>query len=118
MWDISLKPENILMDDEIYPKIADFGLSKILHKNEDSLSAASTGGFKGTFLYSSPEVLNDNEYTKSGDVYSFAIIAFELIINEEPFKNCTFIELINKVSNGSRPTKKHPQKVHEKCSFM
>lgn len=48
------------MDNQIYPKI---GLSKVLHKNEDSLSAASTGCFKRTFLYSSPNALNDDEYT-------------------------------------------------------
>ncbi len=49
-------------------------------------------GFKGTFLYAPPEVLIDNEYTEAGDVYSFAIIAFELITNEKPFKNCSFME--------------------------
>lgn len=98
-----LKPQNILMDDQLYPKIADFGLSKILHKNEDSMSAASIGGFKGTFLYSPPEVLTDDEYTMAGDVYAFGMIAFEVITNEEPFKNCSFFELSNKVSNGIRP---------------
>ena len=98
-----LKPDNILMDNQLYPKIADFGLSKILHRNEDSLSAVSTGGFKGTFLYSSPEVLIDAEYTPAGDVYSFGIIAYEVITNDEPFKNCSFTELLIKVTNGTRP---------------
>lgn len=109
-----LKPENILMDENLYPKIADFGLSKILHRNEDSLSAPSIGGFKGTYLYASPEVLKDNEYTKAGDVYSFAIIAFEVITNEKPFKNCSFFEMISKVGEGSRPTTTFPIPEHYK----
>ena len=48
-----LKPANILEDDNFFPKIADFGLSKIYHQNK---TTESTVGFKGTPIYNAPEI--------------------------------------------------------------
>lgn len=52
-----LKPGNILEDENYYPKIADFGLSKIVHENQDSITEESTKCEKGTRLYMAPEVI-------------------------------------------------------------
>lgn len=48
-----LKPDNILMDDDLYPKIADFGLSKI---NEPNFINTTINTIKGTPIYISPEI--------------------------------------------------------------
>lgn len=53
-----LNPKNILADDLLFPKISDFDLSKIIHK-EGSISFESADGVKGTPLYISPEILCD-----------------------------------------------------------
>lgn len=104
-----LKPANILEDENLFPKIADFGLSKIYHKNIDSMTAQSTIGFKGTPIYAAPEVWINCEYLKSGDVYSFSVIFYELFSNEIPFKNYDMNMLYSKViMNGERPEFKHP----------
>ena len=50
-------------------------------------------------LYFSQKVLIDAEYTQEGDVCSFGIIAYEVITNDQPFKNCSFTELFVKVTN-------------------
>lgn len=113
-----LKPDNILMDDELYPKIADFGLSKIMHQNQESISVNSATGFKGTILYSSPEILFDCDYTEAGDVYAYAMISYEIIWYD--FNNCSFGDLIKKIKDGDRPkfnsTVSEPYKsLIEKC---
>ncbi|KAK8837546.1 hypothetical protein M9Y10_036546 [Tritrichomonas musculus] len=99
-----LKPANILEDENLFPKIADFGLSKIYHQNIDSMTSQSTIGFKGTPIYIAPEIWTDCNYSKSGDVYSFAFIFYELFTNIEPFKNYDLNMLHKKViRDGERP---------------
>ena len=99
-----LKPQNIFLDDFLYPKIGDFGLSTKFH-SVDSLSYQSISGLKGTPVYSAPEVLQDNCYSKSSDVYAFSFIVFEIITNEIPFQflnnmNQIYSEIVIK---GNRP---------------
>ena len=66
-----LKPANILLDDYLFPKISDFGLSKKLYIGKE----ATFSGFKRTCAYSAPEVFG-GKYSKEGDVYSFSIIVY------------------------------------------
>ena len=99
-----LKPANILEDDFLFPKVADFGLSKMLHTNQDSMTTQSSTGFKGTPIYMAPECWDNNEYSKSTDVYAFAMIAYELLTLEIPFKDFSYVMLCKKVAvNGERP---------------
>ncbi|KAK8857583.1 hypothetical protein M9Y10_015988 [Tritrichomonas musculus] len=115
-----LKPDNILVDDNLNPKIADFGLSKINQSDQSSASMVSTLGLKGTIAYIPPEILNDYDYTKEGDVYAFSMIVYEIMTNIEPFKNCGMSTLISKVSKGIRPDLDQPmpesyKNLIEKC---
>lgn len=76
-----LKLLNILEDENYYPKMTDFGVSKIiLDINQDNSIGV------GSPLYMAPEILNgDQKYTKSIDVYSFAICVYQLIAKTNPF---------------------------------
>ena len=104
-----LKPANILEDDYLFPKIADFGLSKINHQNQESMSLQSTVGLKGTPIYAAPESWAKFEYTKACDVYAFAIILYQLVTLEEPFQNFYIPMMYSKVViGGYRPEFKYP----------
>lgn len=93
-----LKPANILLDDYLFPKISDFGLSKIIDDENNKLRS----GFKGTYAYSSPEMF-DNIYSKAGDVYAFGIIVYEIITGNPPYVNISPFQLLAQVSSGIRP---------------
>ncbi|KAK1663239.1 hypothetical protein QYE76_051398 [Lolium multiflorum] len=70
-----IKPENILLDAELCPKIADFGMAKLLGREFNS--ALTT--VRGTMGYLAPEWISGLPITKKADVYSFGIVLFEII---------------------------------------
>ena len=107
-----LKPDNILLDDELHPKLADFGLSKDLSKKVQNIPSPMYA-LKGTPCYCSPEILDNNEYSKAGDVYAFGLIVYEILTNETPFKDAkNFYDLLNMVVlQKSRPP--IPEYVHD-----
>lgn len=85
-----LKPINLLRDEAGHLKVADFGLSRLLktQSSEELQEAFELSGDKSSFLYVAPELLCKKSYDKSVDVYSFAIIVFEMFegsraVNEE-----------------------------------
>lgn len=72
-----IKPENILLDHSLNPKVADFGLAKLC--NRESSKVTLSGG-RGTLGYSAPEVWRRNHpVTHKCDVYSFGIMMFEIV---------------------------------------
>jgi len=76
-----LKPSNILLDKDDNPKICDFGLS-CFKKDETIRNPA------GSKLWSAPEVLRDEEHNEKVDVFSFAIIFWQLLIMEDlPYRD-------------------------------
>lgn len=103
-----LKPENILIDENYYPRVCDFGFSKCFSEVLTRSVQLSMTGNIGTPLYMAPELMNDeNHFSPSIDVYSFALIACEIVTGEEPFyqngKKITTLQLYKKVMDGDRP---------------
>ncbi|KAJ3683546.1 hypothetical protein LUZ60_013773 [Juncus effusus] len=70
-----IKPENILLDEEFVPKIADFGLAKLLGR--DFSRALTT--MRGTIGYLAPEWIAGVAITTKADVYSFGMMLLEII---------------------------------------
>lgn len=94
------------MNQNYYPKIIDFGFSKTLHSNVDSISNQSSDGYKGTFLYLAPEIIESYKYGFPCDVYSFALIVYEIITNDVIFptiNNANLYIYLPKILNSLRP---------------
>ncbi|KAJ9173133.1 hypothetical protein P3X46_016298 [Hevea brasiliensis] len=82
-----LKSANILLDQSMRAKVADFGLSK-----EEAYDGRNSG-LKGTYGYIDPVYVTTNQFTMKSDIYSFGIIIFELITAIHPHQN--LMEYIN-----------------------
>ena len=90
-----IKPDNILMDEQFNPKIADFGISNIFKEGE---VIEDTGG---TPLYLSPEVIeNEGKIGFQTDVWSAGIVLYLLVFGDTPFKgrnmNELFLQILSK----------------------
>ncbi|OHT01189.1 hypothetical protein TRFO_32077 [Tritrichomonas foetus] len=95
-----LKPDNILLDQNYYPKITDFGFSKIFDVENQSLQSMNGG----TCPFMAPEIFTENHYNPKVDVYAFAILVYELITGCVAFAEIkNFAIIAQKVTAGQRP---------------
>jgi serine/threonine protein kinase len=71
-----IKPGNILLDWNLNPKVADFGLAKLCNRENTHITMT---GVRGTPGYAAPEIWMPSPITHKCDVYSFGMLLFEII---------------------------------------
>uniref|UniRef100_A0A5B6ZV52 non-specific serine/threonine protein kinase n=1 Tax=Davidia involucrata TaxID=16924 RepID=A0A5B6ZV52_DAVIN len=83
-----IKSNNILLDEHLNAKVADFGLSKPMVDTERS---HVTTQVKGTIGYLDPEYYMTQQLTEKSDVYSFGVVMLELITARSPIEKGKYI---------------------------
>jgi len=102
-----LKPANVLVAAEgraVVPRVADFGLVKLLQPDEDS-RGTRTGAVLGTPMYMAPEqIRSSRDVDARADVFALGCILYELLAGAPPFYGADLIGLHEKmVASDFRP---------------
>ena len=91
-----LKLDNLLLDEEGYLKIADFGLCK-----EEMWYGSRTSTFCGTPEFLAPEVLTETSYTRSVDWWGLGVLIYEMLVGESPFPGEDEEEVFDSIVNDN-----------------
>ncbi|XP_044475345.1 serine/threonine-protein kinase STY8-like isoform X1 [Mangifera indica] len=101
-----LKTANLLMDSQKVVKVADFGVARF--QSQGGVMTAETG----TYRWMAPEVINHQQYDQKADIFSFAIVLWELVTAKVPYANMSPLQAALGVRQGLRPDP--PENSHPK----
>jgi serine/threonine protein kinase len=96
-----LAARNILLTASGDPKISDFGMSRILEKDDEG----KTNSTIGPVCWMAPESLAYRNYSKKSDVWTFGIVVYEIVAQREPHKDQDLFEVGSRIRDeGLTPT--------------
>lgn len=87
-----LKLENILLTPEGHIKLADYGLCK-----DEMWYGCKTSTFCGTPEFIAPEILKEQQYTKSVDWWAFGVLLYQMLLCQSPFSGEDEDEVFNAI---------------------
>jgi serine/threonine protein kinase len=96
-----IKPQNILINNVGVVKITDFGMAR----GEDSATITGTDEFMGTPYYISPEQVDSGHLADTrSDLYSLAIVMFEMLTGRPPFEGGSIVDIVIKHKKDRVPS--------------
>jgi len=95
-----IKPENVMVRDDGYVKVLDFGLARLSTGDASSDSTAETemhtkpGTLVGTVAYMSPEQIRGEAVASASDVFSLGVVFYEMATGRKPFPTGSEVSLM------------------------
>jgi non-specific serine/threonine protein kinase len=105
-----IKPDNIMLRDDGYVKMLDFGLARLLPataSDPEALTLAqqtTPGTVIGTLAYMSPEQARGQAVGSASDVFALGIVLYELATGRHPFKSETTIGYLHAITSQAPPS--------------
>jgi len=84
-----VKPENVLIDADGRPRVADFGLARAVTE----VTSTSTGVIMGTVAYLAPELVTRGFSDARTDIYAVGVLLFEMVTGRQPFTGASAIDV-------------------------
>jgi len=91
-----LKSSNLLVDETMNIKVADFGFAGLKEENATMTRC-------GAPTCSAPEIIRGDRYNEKADVYSFGMLMWEVLTRKQPFEGRNFLGVLLEVLEGKRP---------------
>lgn len=95
-----VKPQNVILDDNNNPKVADFGIAELSNVAE----ATDSRAVMGSIYYISPEQVQGKKVDEKSDIYSLGIILFEMLTGELPFNGSQPVDIAMKHIDSKFPS--------------
>ncbi len=94
-----LKPDNVLILNDDFVKVVDFGIAKSIAANETGKSVTQAGFVIGTPKYMAPEQVLGEAVDARADIFSLALVTYEMLTGASPFSGASSqAQMVNRVA--------------------
>jgi len=91
-----VKPANIFMTGRMHPKVLDFGIARVAHRDVPALEGMAAG----SPYYLAPEQMDGRSVDRRSDVYSLGVVLYELLVGKKPFEGGSLEEIMTAVKTA------------------
>ena len=101
-----IKPENVMVRDDGYAKVLDFGLARLLGRGGPASGPSTavrteSGALLGTLPYMSPEQVRGEPVTAATDIFSLGTVFYELTTGRHPFAAASQFGVLHRILSES-----------------